>query len=232
MLASLRFSRIVLVSSIAAAIAFIATYALWFSAGATLSISIRATLELAAQRPGLWGIGYLLQAFAFVLWGLAPFAIGQKYRETAPGLSQFVVIVGGFGFAWRALTDFARAGSVEYLGQLYTASDPMLKTLAEQMAAWSQLWTFGAVWEFMGNGLAFGAFPFVVGLLLVAARRRHLGWGVALLGGLATLSFVGAAIYYIAGIRAGLDLIIAPGLIALGSAPLWLAWFAWLADRE
>jgi hypothetical protein len=232
MLASLKFSRIVFVASIAASIAYIASYALWINAGVTLSISIHATLQMAAERPGLWGIGYLLQAVAFILWALAPVAIGNKFRATAPGLSQFVVVVGGFGFAWRALTDFARAGSMEYLGQMYASNDPLLRALAEQMAAWTQLWTFGAVWEFMGNGLAFGAFPFVVGLLFVAARKRNLGWGIALLGGLAAISFVGTAIYYLTGIRAGIDLILTPGIIALVTAPLWLAWFAWLADRE
>ena len=232
MLASLRFSRIVLIAAVLAALSFLGTYALWLSAGVTLSISIPATLELAAQRPGLFGLGYLLQAFAFILWGLLPSAISQKYRSAAPGLAQLVGIVGGFGFAWRALTDFARAGSIEYLGQLFASTDPALKTLAEQMAAWSQLWTFGAVWEFMGNGLAFGAFPFIVGLLLVAAHWRNRGWAVALAGGLAALSFVGSAIYYVAGIRTGLDMIVIPGLAALGTAPLWLAWFAWLADRE
>ena len=232
MLASLRFSRIVFISALLAAAAFAASYGLWLSAGATLSISIRATLELAAARPGLWGIGYLLQAFAFSLWGLAPFSISNKFRNTAPGLSQFVVIVGGFGFAWRALTDFARAGSLEFLGQLYAANDPALKTLAEQMAAWTQLWTFGGVWELVGNGLAFGAFPFTVGLLLVAARRRNLGWAVALLGGFSTLSYFGSAIYYVAGIRTGLDVILIPGLLALATAPLWLIWFARLADRD
>ncbi len=232
MLASLRFSRIVFLASLAAAASFTAAYILWFTAGVTLSISIRASLLLATQRPGLWGIGYLLQAFAFILWGLAPVAIGQKFRSLAPGLSQLVVIVGGFGFAWRALTDFARAGSMEYLGQLYTASDPAIRTLAEQMAAWAQLWTFGAVWEFVGNGLAFGAFPFVVGLLLVAARRRTLGWSIALLGGLSALSFVGSAIYYLAGIHAGLPVIVVPGLVALATSPLWITWFTWLADRD
>jgi hypothetical protein len=166
------------------------------------------------------------------MWALVPQSMSQKYRNAAPGLSQFVGLVGGFGFAWRALTDFARAGSIEYLGQLYASTDPALKTLAEQIAAWSQLWTFGAVWEFMGNGLAFGVFPFVVGLMLVAAKRRNLGWAVALLGGLAGLSFIGSAIYYVAGIRTGLDFIVIPGLVAAGSAPFWLTWFAWLADRD
>lgn len=232
MLASLRFSRIVFIASIAAAAAFTAAYILWFTGGITLSISIPGSLRLATQRPGLWGIGYLLQAFAFILWGLVPVATGQKFRAIAPGLSQLAVIVGGFGFAWRALTDFARAGSMEYLGQLYTANDPALRALAEQMAYWAQLWTFGAVWELMGNGLAFGAFPFVTGLLLVAARRRYLGWSVALAGGLATISFVGSAIYYLAGIRTGLPVIIVPGLAVLATAPLWLAWFAWVADRD
>ncbi len=232
MLASLRFSRIVFVAALLGSLSFIATYVLWFSAGATLSISIRATLELAAQRPGLWGIGYLLQAFAFILWVLVPFTISQKYRAVAPGLSQFAVIVGGFGFAWRALTDFARAGSIEYLGQLYTSTDPAIRTLAEQIAAWAQLWTFGAVWEFMGNGLAFGIFPFAIGLMLVAARRRTLGWIIALLGGLAGLSFIGSAVYYIAGIRTGLNLILIPGFVGLMTAPLWLIWFAWLSDKD
>lgn len=232
MLASLRYSRIALIASIFAALSFLSAYALWFSAGVTLSISIRATLELATQRPGLFGIGYLLQAVAFILWALVPQSMGQKYRHAAPGLSQFVGLVGGFGFAWRALTDFARAGSIEYLGQLYAATDPALKTLAEQIAAWAQLWTFGAVWEFMGNGLAFGVFPFVVGLMLVAAKRRNLGWAIALLGGLAALSFIGSAIYYVAGIRIGLNFIVIPGLIAAGTSPLWLVWFAWLADRD
>lgn len=232
MLASLRFSRIVFLTSIAAAIAFTAAYILWFTAGVTLSISIRASLLIAAQRPGLWGIGYLLQAFAFILWGLVPVAIGQKYRNVAPGLSQLVVVVGGFGFAWRALTDFARAGSMEYLGQLYAADDSAIRALAEQMATWAQLWTFGAVWEFVGNGLALGAFPFVAGLLLVAARRQTLGWGIALAGGLAAISFVGSAIYYLAGIRTGLPLIIIPGLVSLATTPLWLTWLAWAADRD
>lgn len=232
MLASLRYSRIVLVAAILAALCFVATYALWFSAGVTLSISIRATLELAAQRPGLFGLGYLLQAFAFILWGLIPSGMSQKYKTVAPGLAQLVGAVGGFGFAWRALTDFARAGSIEYLGQLFASSDPALKTMAEQFAAWAQLWTFGAVWEFIGNGLAFGIFPFVVGLLLVAAHRRNLGWVVALVGGLSALSFVGSAIYYVAGIRTGIEYILIPGLVTLGAAPLWLAWFAWMNDRE
>ncbi len=232
MLASLRFSRIVFVASILAAIAFIATFILWASAGATLDIRIRDTLQLAAQRPGLWGIGYLLHACAFILWGLIPVAVGQRFHNTAPGLGQLVMIVGGFGFGWRALTDFARAGSIEYLGQLYAANDPALKTLAEQMAMWTQLYTFGGVWELLGNGLAFGAFPFLVGLLLVAAHRRTLGWGVALLGGLVALSFIGSAIYYVAGIRIALGFIITPGIIAFASAPLWLIGFAWLADRD
>jgi hypothetical protein len=231
MLASLRYSRIVLIAAILAALSFAGTYVLWFTSGVTLSISIRATLEMAAQRPGLFGLGYLMQALAFILWGLLPGAISQKYRPAAPGLAQLVSVVGGFGFAWRALTDFARAGSIEYLGQLFASADPALKTLAEQMAAWAQLWTFGAVWEFMGNGLALGIFPFVVGLLLVAARRRTLGWIVTLLGGLAALSFVGSAVYYVAGIRTGLDLVVLPGLATLGAAPFWLAWFAWLCDR-
>jgi hypothetical protein len=232
MLAALRFSRIVFVAALLAAACFAAAYGLWFSAGATLSISIRASLELAAQRPGVWGIGYLLQAFAFILWSLVPFALGHKFRATAPGLSLFAIIVGGFGFAWRALTEFARAGSMEYLGQLYAAPDPALKTLAEQMAVWTQLWTFGGVWELIGNGLAFGTFPFVVGLLLVAAKRRYLGWAVALLGGLATLSFFGAAIYYVARVSTGLEVIVAPGIVSLMLAPLWLAALARLADHE
>lgn len=232
MLASLRFSRIVFIASITASIAYIASYVLWINAGVTLSISIRASLMLAAQRPGLWGIGYLLQAVAFILWALAPAAISHKFRAAAPGLSQVVVIVGGFGFAWRALTDFARAGSMEYLGQMWASNDPLLRALAEQMAAWTQLWTFGAVWEFMGNGLAFGAFPFVVGLLLVAAGQRYLGWGIALIGGLSAISFFGTAVYYISGIRAGIDVILTPGIVVLVAAPLWLAWFAWLADRR
>lgn len=219
-------------AAILAGLCFVATYVLWFSAGVTLSISIRATLELAAQRPGLFGLGYLLQAFAFILWGLIPNGMGQKYKNIAPGLAQLVGAVGGFGFAWRALTDFARAGSIEYLGQLFASTDPALKTMAEQFAAWAQLWTFGAVWEFMGNGLAFGVFPFVVGLLLVAAHRRNLGWGVALIGGLSALSFIGSAIYYIAGIRTGLEYILIPGLVTLGASPLWLIWFAWMNDRE
>ncbi|MBM4422936.1 MAG: hypothetical protein FJ030_06025 [Chloroflexi bacterium] len=232
MLSSLRFSRIVFIASFAAAATNIASYALWINAGVTLSISIRASLMLAADHPGLWGVGYLLQAFAFILWALIPFAIGNKFRGLAPGLSQLVVVVGGFGFAWRALTDFARAGSIEYLGQMYASNDPLLRALAEQMAAWTQLWTFGAVWEFMGNGLAFGAFPLIVGLLFVAARKRALGWTVALLGGLSMLSFVGTAFYYISGIRSGIDLILTPGIVAIAAAPLWLALFAWLADRE
>jgi hypothetical protein len=232
MLASLRFSRIVLVAAILAALSFLATYVLWFSAGATLSITIRATLELATQRPGLWGLGYILQAFAFIFWILIPFSVSQKYSTAAPALSQLAVIVGGFGFAWRALTDFARAGSVEYLGQMYASSDPAIRTIAEQMASWTQLWTFGAVWEFVGNGIAFGVFPFLVGLILVAAKQRNLGWVVALLGGLGGLSFIGGAVYYIAGIRTGLNIILVPGFIALAAAPLWLAWFAWMGDRE
>jgi hypothetical protein len=159
MLASLRFSRIVLVAAILAALTYLATFVLWFSAGATLSITVRATLELATQRPGLWGLGYILQAFAFILWILVPFSISQKYRAAAPGISQLAVIMGGFGFAWRALTDFARAGSIEYLGQLYASSDPAMRIMAEQMASWTQLWTFGAVWEFMGNAPWAGYWP-------------------------------------------------------------------------
>jgi hypothetical protein len=232
MLASLRFSRIVLVAATLAALTYLATFVLWFSAGATLSITVRATLELATQRPGLWGIGYILQAFAFILWILVPFSISQKYRAAAPGISQLAVIVGGFGFAWRALTDFARAGSIEYLGQLYASSDPAMRIMAEQMASWTQLWTFGAVWEFMGNGIAFGIFPFTIGLILVAARQRTLGWILALLGGLAGLSFIGGAVYYVAGIRTGLNIILVPGFLALATGPLWLLWFAWLGDRD
>ena len=56
------------------------------------------------------------------------------------------MIAGGFGFAWRAMTDFARAGSIEYFGRLYASNDPTMRALAERLAAWTQLWTFGAVW--------------------------------------------------------------------------------------
>lgn len=231
MLSSLRFSRIAFVSSILAVAAYIAAYALWLSAGVTLSISIHASLVLAAQRPGLWGIGYLLQALAFLLWALVPVSVGQSYKAAAPGLSQLAMVVGGFGFAWRAVADFARAGSMEFLGQLYTSSDPAARAVAEQLAAWAQLWTFGAVWEIVGNGLAFGVFLALAGLILVAARRRNLGWVVTFLGGLAAISLIGTAFYYVAGIRTALDIISLPGIIALAAAPLWLAWLAWMADR-
>ncbi|MEK7276424.1 MAG: hypothetical protein AAB427_03670, partial [Chloroflexota bacterium] len=83
----------------------------------------------------------------------------------------------------------------------------------------------------VGNGLAFGVFAFCVGLLIVTAGRRTLGWAVALLGGLAAISLIGTAIYYVAGIRTAVGIISAPGIVALATAPLWLAWFAWLADR-
>ena len=232
MLSSLRFSRIVFIAAIAAAILYVASYALWLSAGVTLDTGTHAALELAAGRPGLWGIGYLLQAFAFLLWALVPIAVGQTYRSHAPGIAQFTMIVGGFGFAWRSLADFARAGSMEYLGQLYAANDPATRLFAEQMAKWAQLWTFGAEWEIVGNGLAFGVFAFCAGLLFVTAGRRTLGWAVALLGGLAAISLIGTAIYYVAGIRTAVDIISAPGLVALVTAPLWLAWFAWLADKQ
>ena len=232
MLASLRFSRIVLIASIVASIIFITSYALWLSAGATLNISIKAALELAARRPGLWGIGYFLQAFAFLLWALVPVAVSQKFRTSAPGLSQLTLIIGGFGFAWRALAEFARAGSMEYLGQLYAVNDPASQVFAQQMAAWSQLWTFGAVWEIVGNGLAFGAFVFLVGLMLVASHRKNIGWAVALLGGFAALSLIGTAIYYIAGIRTLLNIISLPGLVAIFTAPLWLVALAWAADKD
>ncbi|MBI5828003.1 MAG: hypothetical protein HZB20_00305, partial [Chloroflexi bacterium] len=186
---------------------------------------------LRAQRPGLWGIGYLLQALAFLLWALVPVSVGLSYKTAAPGLSQLAMVVGGFGFAWRALADFARAGSMEFLGQLYTSSDPAARAVAEQLAAWAQLWTFGAVWEIAGNGLAFGVFLALAGLILVAARRRNLGWAVTFLGGLAAISLIGTAFYYVAGIRTALDIISLPGIIALAAAPLWLAWLAWMADR-
>lgn len=232
MLSSLRFSRIVFVASIVAAAAYVAAYALWLSAGATLSISVRASLQLAVERPGLWGIGYLLQAFAFLLWALVPVAVGQAFRSHAPGVSQLAAVVGVFGFAWRALADFARAGSMEYLGQLYAAGDPPLRAAAERAAAWAQLWTFGGVWEIFSNGLAFGVFAFLTGLLLVASKRRNLGWGVSLLGGLAAISLIGTAVYYVLGLRIALNVISLPGLAALAAAPLWLGWFAWLADRQ
>jgi len=231
MLASLKFSRIVFIASVIAAIAYVASYTLWLSGGVTLSISTRAALQLAAERPGLWGIGFLLQAFAALLWALVPVAVGQHFRDRAPGLSQLAILVGSFGFAWRALADFARAGSMEYLGQLYATNDPTARAIAEQMAAWAQLWTFGGVWELMGNGLAFGGFAFLVGLLLVAARRRNLGWTIALIGGIAAISLIGTAIYYIAGIRTALNVISLPGLVALATAPLWLAWLAWMVDQ-
>jgi hypothetical protein len=231
MLASLKFSRIVFIAAIVAGVLYFASYTLWLSGGVTLSISTRAALQLAAERPGLWGLGFLLQAFACLLWALVPVAIGGHFRDRAPGLSQLTLLVGGFGFAWRALADFARAGSMEYLGQLYATNDPTARAIAEQMASWAQLWTFGGVWELVSNGLAFGGFAFLVGLLLAAARRRNLGWTIALLGGIAAISLIGTAIYYIAGIRTALNVISLPGLIALAAAPLWLAWFAWLADR-
>lgn len=232
MLASLKFTRIVFIASIVAALVYIAAYALWLSAGVTLSISTRAALQLAVARPGLWGIGYLLQAFAFLLWALVPVAVGQSFRNNAPGISQLAIVVGGFGFAWRALADFARAGSMEYLGQVYASNDPAVRAMAENFATWAQLWTFGAVWEIVGNGLAFGGFAFLVGLLLVTARRRNLGWTVALIGGLAAISLIGTGFYYISGIRTALNIISLPGIAALVTAPLWLAWFAWLADSK
>ena len=232
MLSSLKFTRIVFIASIVAAVAYIASYTLWLTAGVTLSITTREALELAVARPGLWGIGYLLQAFAFLLWALVPVAVGQSYRANAPGIGQLAIIVGGFGFAWRALADFARAGSMEYLGQLYASNDPAVRVMTENFATWAQLWTFGAVWEIVGNGMALGAFPFLAGLLIVTSRRRNLGWAVALIGGLAAISLVGTAIYYVAGIRTALNIISLPGLVALATAPLWLAWFAWLADRQ
>ena len=231
MLASLKFSRIVFIAAVAAAVPYLASYALWFSAGATLNISIRAALQLAAERPGLWGIGFLLQALACLLWALVPFAVGQRFRSNAAGLSQLTIIVGGFGFAWRALADFARAGSMEFLGQLYASTDPATRILVEHMATWAQIWVFGGVWELVSNGLAFGGLAFLVGLLLVASRRRHLGWAVAFIGGIVSLSLIGTAIYFIAGIRTALNVILMPGLVALSTAPLWLAWFAWLADQ-
>lgn len=232
MLTSLRFSRIVFISSLLAASAYIGGYVLWVSAGATLGMSVRASLELAVERPGLWGLGYLLQATAFLLWALVPVSVGQGYKNASPGIAQLSAVVGGFGFAWRALADFARAGSMEFLGRMYGAGDDASRLIAEQLANWSQLWTFGAAWEIFGNGLAFGAFAFLVGLLLVASGKRNLGWVVALLGGLATISLIGTAAYYVAGIRTALDVISLPGLVALFTAPLWLGWFAWLADRE
>jgi hypothetical protein len=231
MFSNLHFSRIVFFSSILAAIAYIASYILWFNSGITLNISIKSTLELAAQRPGLWGIGYFLQATAFLLWALTPIEIGQKYRNSAPGLSQLTLIAGSFGFAWRAMTDFARAGSIEYFGQLYASNDPTMRSLAERLAAWTQLWTFGAVWEIIGNSIAFGVFAFLVGLLIVS-RHKNYGWAVTLLGGLAALSLIGTSVYYIVGIRTGLNIISIPGFIAIFTAPLWIAWFAWLADRN
>ncbi len=105
MFSNLHFSRIVFFSSILAAISYITSYILWFNAGITLNISIKSTLELAAQRPGLWGIGYFLQATAFLLWALTPIEIGQKYRQSAPGLIQLTMIAGVFGFAWRAIRE-------------------------------------------------------------------------------------------------------------------------------
>jgi hypothetical protein len=230
MFSNLHFSRIVFYASILAAIAYVGAYALWYSAGITLDISIKSTLALAAQRPGLWGIGYFLQATAFLLWALAPIEIGQKYRDSAPGLSQLTMIAGSFGFAWRAMTDFARAGSVEYFGQLYASNDAATRALAEQLTTWTQLWTFGAVWEIAGNSIAFGVFAFLMGLLLVSAHKNY-GWAIALLGGLAALSLMGTGVYYIAGIRTGLTIISIPGFAAIFTAPLWIAWFTWLADR-
>src|SRR3990172_31589 len=84
MLSSLRFSRIVFIASLVAAILYIASYVLWLSAGVTLDTSTHAALELAAGRPGLWGIGYLLQAFAFLLWALWDWPGGRWPTLPAP----------------------------------------------------------------------------------------------------------------------------------------------------
>jgi hypothetical protein len=165
-----------------------------------------------------------------MLWALAPIAIGQKYRDSAPGLSQLTIIAGSFGFAWRTMTDFARAGSIEYFGHLYATNDPVTQALAERLTTWTQLWTFGAVWEYAGDSIAFGLFAFLVGLLIVSTHKNY-GWIVTLCGGLAALSLIGTSVYYIAGIRTGLNIISIPGFIAIFTAPIWIAWFAWLADR-
>lgn len=230
-LATIRFSQLALVAAIIALLLYYGAFAILFANGVTVNISLQAALELASRFRGLFGLSYLMQGLAFLLWALVAVAWGQVFRRYAPGVALLAAVVGAAGFVWRALSDLARAGSMEYLGQLYGVENSTGQLFAEFMGAWTQLWTFGAIWELLSNALALGAFLCLAGLLLVAGQARVLGWIMTFLGGVVGLSFLASAVYYILGVSAGLLYISAPGTAAVAIGPLVLVLLAWLADR-
>lgn len=231
MLKNTSFARIVFFSTLLGVASYAGSLAVFLLNSIGLDTTVREALFIAGARPGLFGIAYLLQGMAFLLWALVPISVGQRYREHAPGFSQLAAIAGSFGFIWRAVAEFAKAGSMEFLGQVYRTGDPTLQLFAEQLATWTQLWTFGAIWELVGNGFALGVFTAIAGLLFVAAGRSSLGGITTFVGSVIAISWIGTAVYYLLGLRAGLQWIGAPGYATLVIAPVWLAWIAWYVQR-
>ncbi len=232
MLKEARFTRIVFFTTLAGIAAYAGSLIVFLANNVRLDTTVNDALIVSGARPGVFGSAYLLQGLAFLLWALVPVSVSQRFREDAPGISQLTAIVGGFGFVWRALADLAKAGSMEFLGQVYRTGDASLQLFAEQLATWAQLWTFGAVWELLGNGIAFGIFTLLTGLLLLATDRRILGWTVFSFGVLIASSWIGTATFYVLGLRAGLQWIGAPGYVTLVIAPLWLGWLAWHVQQQ
>lgn len=236
---TLRFSQIALILALPAGLAYYAAFLLLMVNGIGIGTTISEALSVASEHPGIFGLAYLLQGLSFLVWALIPVAFARKFQEYAPGVAPLVTLAGGFGFVWRALSDLAKAGSMEYLGQVYAMGDLNDRIFVAHFANWTQLWTFGALWEFLSNGLALGIFPLLAGLLFAVAQqdaqdwRPKLGWGITIGGGVVTLSLLGTTFFYVTGVANIISRLTAlPSALVLGLAPVVLGGLAWLSDRE
>jgi hypothetical protein len=166
-----------------------------FVAGGFLTKGNLPAIEWFSSNPDLFRLAYLLQALAFMAWIAVPIAIWDRFRHQFFGWSTLSAVAGILGWFWRSQVDFAKAGSVGFLAEIFRSQGETDRIFASNLNEWAQMAVFGGVWELASNALAYGVWVLLVGITFLGAGHRKIGVCAICLGILDTVLLGGLGFF-------------------------------------